>query len=82
LKIIYFYEGHERVLPGQGSVPSVVFNLAKTAIKLKHKVTVVERRWIYTPKTEDINGIFYVRFDHNISSKVPLSEPVYSFRNN
>lgn len=29
MKIIHVYDGHERVFPGEGSVPSVVYEIAK-----------------------------------------------------
>jgi len=33
MRIIHVYDGHEKVFPGEGSVPSVVYYLAKYAAK-------------------------------------------------
>jgi len=33
MKIIHVYDGHERVLPGEGSVPTVVYCIAKYTLR-------------------------------------------------
>jgi len=45
VKIVHLYDGHEKVYDGQGSVPDVVWNLARGAACRGHDVTVVERQW-------------------------------------
>ena len=77
MKIIHVYDGHERVFPGEGSVPSVVYYLAKYTAKKGHDVTVLERRWVGTDYEEEIDGIRFVRFDLNICSNVSNKEVVY-----
>ena len=77
MKIIHVYDGHERVFPGEGSVPSVVYYIAKYTAKKGHDVTVLERRWVGTDYEEEIDGIRFVRFDLNICSNISNKEIVY-----
>lgn len=78
MKIIHIYDGHERVFPGEGSVPTVVYYIAKYTAKKGHDVTVLERRWVGTDYEEEIDGIKFVRFDLNICSNVSNKEVVYN----
>ena len=77
MKIIHVYDGHERVLPGEGSVPSVVYYIAKYTAKKGHDVTVLERRWAETNYRDETDGIKFVRFDLNICSNISNKEIVY-----
>ena len=77
MKIIHVYDGHERVFPGEGSVPSVVYYLAKYNARKGHDVTVLERRWVGTDYEEEIDEIRFVRFDLNVCSNVSNKEVVY-----
>jgi len=70
MKIIHVYNGHERVLPGEGSVPSAVYYVAKYTAKKGHDVTVLERRWAGTNYRDETDGIKFVRFDLNICSNI------------
>jgi len=77
MRIIHVYDGHERVFPGEGSVPSDVYELAKWTARKGHDVTVLERRWIGTDYIEHIDGVRFVRFDLNVCSNVSNEEIVY-----
>lgn len=77
MRILHLYDGHERVFPGEGSVPSIVYYLAKYTAKEGHDVTVLERRWVGTDYKEEIDGIKFVRFDLNICSNVSNEDIVY-----
>ena len=77
MRIIHVYDGHERVFPGEGSVPTVVYYIAKYTAKKGYDVTVLERRWVGTDYEEGIDGIEFVRFDLNICSNVSNREVVY-----
>jgi len=74
MKIIHIYDGHERVFPGEGSVPSIVYFLAKYSAKEGHDVTVLERRWKKLDYNEQINGVKFARFDLNICSNISNEE--------
>ena len=77
MRIIHVYDGHERVFPGEGSVPTVVYYIAKYTAKKGYDVTVLERKWVGTDYEEGIDGIKFVRFDLNICSNVSNKEVVY-----
>ena len=73
MKILHIFDGYgapgERALAGQGSVPSVVYYLAKYVAK-KHDVTIIERDYGKLPKEEFIEGIRYLRIN---ADKLPAA---------
>jgi len=77
MRIIHVYDGHERVLPGEGSVPTCVYYIAKYTAKEGHDVTVLERKWAGTNHRDEVDGIKFVRFDLNICSNISNREIVY-----
>jgi glycosyltransferase involved in cell wall biosynthesis len=77
MRIIHVYDGHERVLPGEGSVPTVVYNIAKHTAKKGHEVIVLERKWVGTDYEDERDGIKFIRFDLKICSNVSNEEIVY-----
>ena len=77
MKILHVYDGHERVFPGEGSVPIVVYHLAKYTAKKGHEVIVLERRWAGTNYEEEIDRIKFIRFDLSICSNISNKEVVY-----
>jgi glycosyltransferase involved in cell wall biosynthesis len=66
MRILHVFDDYgtpgERALAGQGSVPTVVYYLAKYVAR-KHDVTILERDHGILPKKEFIDGIRYVRID-------------------
>jgi glycosyltransferase involved in cell wall biosynthesis len=64
MKVLHVFDDYgtpgERALAGQGSVPSVVYYLAKYTAR-KHEVTILERDHGVLPREEFIDGIRYVR---------------------
>jgi glycosyltransferase involved in cell wall biosynthesis len=78
MKIIHVYDGHERVFTGEGSVPTIVYKLAKHTAKKGHEVIVIERRWVGTAYEDEIDGIKFIRFDLNICSNISNKEIVYT----
>lgn len=73
MRVLHIFDDYgtpgERALVGQGSVPTVVYYLAKYAAR-KHDVTVLERNHGTLPKEEFIDGIRYVRID---ADKLPAA---------
>jgi glycosyltransferase involved in cell wall biosynthesis len=73
MRILHVFDDYgtpgERALAGQGSVPTVVYYLAKYSAR-KHDVTVLERDHGMLPKEEFIDGIRYVRID---ADKLPAA---------
>jgi len=78
MKILHMYDGHERVFPGEGSVPSVVYQIAKHTAKKGLDVTVLERRWRGTNYREEIERIKFERIDLKICSEISNKEIVYT----
>jgi glycosyltransferase involved in cell wall biosynthesis len=68
MRILHIFDDYgtpgERALAGQGSIPTVVYYLAKYAIR-KHDVTILERDHGILPREEFIDGIRYVRINVN-----------------
>ncbi|MCX8000799.1 MAG: glycosyltransferase family 4 protein, partial [Leptospiraceae bacterium] len=76
MRVLHVYDGHERVYPGEGSVPSIVYELSRTLVKEGIEVTILERRWEGTKYREEIDGINFERFDLKISSNKSNEEIV------
>ncbi len=75
LRIVHVYDGHEAVLPGEGSVPTVVYNLAKSCAMLGHDVTVLERRQSSGQEASEYrDGIRFLRIGSRPLAGVPYSE--------
>jgi len=77
VKIVHVYDGHERVFPGEGSVPTIVYQLAKYTARIGHSVTILERRWHGLSHNEEIDGITFKRLDLRIGSTEPWTEIPY-----
>jgi glycosyltransferase involved in cell wall biosynthesis len=77
MNIIHIYDGHERVSPGEGSVPTVVYKLAYHVANKGHNITVLERRWKGLDYREERDGVKFRRIDLNIGSNIPYREVPY-----
>jgi len=69
MKILHVFDDYgtpgERALAGEGSVPTVIYYLAKYTVQKGHDVTILERDFGRLPKEEEIDGIRYVRINAN-----------------
>ena len=74
MKILHIFDDYgtpgERALAGEGSVPTVVYYLAKYAAEKGHDVTILERDFGTLPKEEKIDGIRYIRIN---ADKLPAA---------
>jgi len=74
MKILHIFDDYgtpgERALAGEGSVPTVVYYLAKYAAEKGHDVTILERDFGALPKEEEIDGIRYIRIN---ADKLPAA---------
>ena len=75
MKILHIYDEHERVFPGEGSGPYIVYNIAKYTAAMGHDVTVLERRWKDLDYREEIEGIKFERVDLHFCSSISRKEP-------
>lgn len=76
MKIVHVFDDYgtpgESALPGEGSVPSIVYNLAKTAVEKGHQAEIIERDHGDKPRREKIDRINYLRIESD-----PLATPPY-----
>ena len=77
MKIVHIYDGHERVFPGEGSVPTIVYQIAKYTARRGHNVTVLERRWQGLAYNEEIDSINFERLDLRIGSNKSWTQIIY-----
>lgn len=77
MHVVHVYDGHERVYDGRGSVPDVVWNLAKETAKQGHDVTVVERQWADLPATAKHEGVSFQRLGLHTGSDKPWDQIPY-----
>lgn len=63
LHVLHVYDGHERVHEGRGSVPNVVWNVARETAARGHEVSVIERRWNGLPAVAEHEGVQFRRLD-------------------
>jgi len=61
LHVVHLYDGHEQVYEGRGSVPGVVWNLARETAAAGHDVTVIERRWDGLDRFATHDGVAFER---------------------
>lgn len=65
MRILHIFDDYgtpgERALAGEGSVPSVVYYIAKYAAEKGHDVTIIERDFGMLPEEEEIDGIRFIR---------------------
>jgi len=61
MHVVHLYDGHEQVYDGRGSVPGVVWNLARETAAAGHDVTVLERRWAGLAETATHDGVRFER---------------------
>lgn len=76
MRIVHLYDGHERVR-GEGSVPEVVWNLARRMAARGHEVTVLERQWRGTTARSVHEGVVFRRLDLSTGSSEPYDQIPY-----
>ena len=77
MKVVHLYDGHERVHDGRGSVPNVVWHLARETAAAGHEVTVLERRWDGLDATAEHDGVAFHRLDLATGADEPWTRVPY-----
>lgn len=77
MEVVHLYDGHERVYDGRGSVPSVVWNLARETAAAGHEVTVLERRWDGLARRAEREGVAFRRMDLATGADEPWTRVPY-----
>ena len=75
MKIIHIYDEHGKVFSGEGSVPFIVYNIAKYTAAKGQDVTILERRWKGLDYKEEVEGIKFERVDLHFCSSISGKEP-------
>lgn len=71
MRVVHLYDGHEQVHEGRGSVPGVVWNVARETAAAGHDVTVLERQWDGLPATAEHDGVAF----HRLALRTGADEP-------
>ena len=74
MRILHVYDGHERIWPGEGSSPYIVYNIAKYTAANGHDITIQERRWKDLDYREQVDGIKFERIDLHFCSSISRKE--------
>jgi glycosyltransferase involved in cell wall biosynthesis len=77
MRVVHLYDGHERVHDGRGSVPNVVWHLARETAAAGHEVTVLERRWDGLDATAEHDGVAFHRLDLATGADEPWTRVPY-----
>lgn len=77
VKILHVYDGHERVYEGQGSLPRIIWNVARRTADRGHDVTVLERRWAGLPAVSEHESVYFRRLDLRTGSDEPWDQVPY-----
>ena len=77
MNILHIYDGHEKVYDGRGSVPNVVWNLARETAAQGHDVTVLERQWEDLDPFARHEGVAFERLSLRTGSDTPWTQVPY-----
>jgi glycosyltransferase involved in cell wall biosynthesis len=77
VKILHLYDGHEQVYDGKGSVPNVVWNVARETAARGHEVTVLERQWNSLLPVAEHEGVAFRRLDLRTGADEPWERVPY-----
>ena len=61
MRILHVYDGHEKIYRGQGSLPRIIWNVARRTADRGHDVTVIERQWDGTAPMSQHEGVQFRR---------------------
>jgi glycosyltransferase involved in cell wall biosynthesis len=77
VNILHLYDGHEKVYEGRGSVPNVVWNLARETASRGHEVTVLERQWEGLDSRAVHEGVSFRRLSLRTGAQTPWEDVPY-----
>lgn len=77
MDVVHVYDGHEKVYDGRGSVPNVVWNVARETAARGHDVTVLERQWDGLPARAVHDDVRFERFDLSTGADEPWERVPY-----
>lgn len=77
MNVLHVYDGHERIYEGKGSLPRIVWNVARRQAARGHDVTVVERQWNGLARRENHEGVQFRRLPLRTGAAEPWVDVPY-----
>ena len=77
MNIVHVYDGHEKVYGGRGSVPGVVWNVARETAAAGHKVIIIERQWNGLDASAEHEGVRFERLNLRTGADEPWTRIPY-----
>lgn len=77
MRVVHIYDGHEVIHDGQGSLPRIVWNVARRTAVRGHDVTVIERKWNGLRHVAEHEGVGFWRIETGTGSDEPWEEVPY-----
>lgn len=71
MRVLHFYDEHQPVKPGTGSLSSAIYHVARESVHAGHDVMVVERQWSGFEPTDVQDGIQFKRLNMAMGSDEP-----------
>lgn len=81
MRILHVYDGHEQIYEGKGSLPRIVWNIAKRTSDRGHDVSVIERQWDGLARMTTHEGVRFRRLPLGTGSNTPWAEVPYEMVN-
>lgn len=77
MHIIHVYDGHEQIYDGRGSLPRIIWNIARRTAKRGHDVSIIERQWANLNRESIHQGVRFRRLELRTGSTEPWSRVPY-----
>ena len=77
MRVLHLYDGHEKVYEGRGSVPNVVWNVARETARMDHDVEIIERQWAGLGPRAVHEGVSFRRLSLRTGASVPWEDIPY-----
>lgn len=77
MKVVHLYDGHEKIYEGKGSLPRIIWNIARRTTARGHDVTVLERQWRGLQRKSTHEGVNFRRLRLRTGSDEPWDEVPY-----
>lgn len=77
MHIVHIYDGHEDIYDGQGSLPRIIWNVARRTAERGHQVTIIERQWNGLDVLSEEKGVRFLRIPLQTGDAEPWAEVPY-----
>lgn len=77
MNVVHLYDGHEQIYDGQGSLPRIIWNIARRTAARGHDVTILERQWNGLDRVSEHDGVTFRRLHLRTGSDEPWEQVPY-----